>query len=533
MLLFKKIKKPFLITILVLSAIVGFFLSVKGTGTIYYVDANVTDTNVGSCTPDFTTYDHTTFATEGGTDSVFKTIADLNACTFAAGDTINFRRGQTWNEQLTISQSGTAGNPITFQDFGSGAKPIIDAQSTRTYCITMASSLSYITLKNIQVQNSVATIGKNITAGAVSGGYIIMDGIDSVGGTLGIDSGFKSNSTYQNITITNPAATNRGGLNLSGTASNVTISNVTVSGSAYHGFRILNITNLTASGLVAHDNTGIGINIDSCDTVNITDSASYDNASNGWDFTTADSNVTVDGCQAYSNDHDGFAFHGSGTNNVVKNSLAYDNGVTTDNTSGDGFTNHNTADLDLYYNIAYGNFESCIGLGGTGDSNVYNNTCYNNFNDAGTDESNNGIMFLDSDGIYNLKNNIIANHEYEIYVGITADGTFNINNNLYYDSRGGNAFYWKGTASNFADWVTNSGDTNSLNVDPLWVSTSTPNFHLQSNSPAINAGPDAGLTTDYEGNSIIGLPDMGAYEFLGGVIILRRNVIFRRNVIIR
>lgn len=42
--------------------------------------------------------------------------------------------------------------------------------------------------------------------------------------------------------------------------------------------------------------------------------------------------------------------------------------------------------------------------------------------------------------------------------------------------------------------------------------TDTSDYRLLSSSPAINAGVDVGLTTDYLGNNIRGLPDVGAYE---------------------
>jgi LysM repeat protein len=49
-------------------------------------------------------------------------------------------------------------------------------------------------------------------------------------------------------------------------------------------------------------------------------------------------------------------------------------------------------------------------------------------------------------------------------------------------------------------------------TDPHFTSVS--NLHLQSSSPAINAGVDVGLTTDYDGNSKSGPNfDMGAYEY--------------------
>jgi hypothetical protein len=39
-------------------------------------------------------------------------------------------------------------------------------------------------------------------------------------------------------------------------------------------------------------------------------------------------------------------------------------------------------------------------------------------------------------------------------------------------------------------------------------------FTLTSTSPAINAGAIVGLTTDYLGNPIVGIPDIGAYEYI-------------------
>lgn len=47
--------------------------------------------------------------------------------------------------------------------------------------------------------------------------------------------------------------------------------------------------------------------------------------------------------------------------------------------------------------------------------------------------------------------------------------------------------------------------------------TDQKDFHLLSGSTAINAGVDVGLTMDYEGNPIIGPPDIGIYEFSSGI----------------
>jgi hypothetical protein len=63
-----------------------------------------------------------------------------------------------------------------------------------------------------------------------------------------------------------------------------------------------------------------------------------------------------------------------------------------------------------------------------------------------------------------------------------------------------------------------TGSNGNISSDPLFVSTVTPDFHLQPSSPAINAGVDVGLTSDFRGKPVpIGsAPDIGAYEFSPG-----------------
>lgn len=96
-------------------------------GATYYVDSSCTDTNIGSAIVDGTAYDPVTPACTGGSASYYVTISDLVQKSFAAGDTILFRRGQIWKGNLWVTSSGSAGSPITWGAFGSGDKPIITA----------------------------------------------------------------------------------------------------------------------------------------------------------------------------------------------------------------------------------------------------------------------------------------------------------------------------------------------------------------------------------------------------------------------
>jgi hypothetical protein len=85
----------------------GFGL--QASGTTYYVSSSTgNDANSGT-------------ASNAG----WQTIAHVNAQTFQPGDSILFRRGDVWNESLVPPSSGTSGNPIAFDAYGSGAAPVL------------------------------------------------------------------------------------------------------------------------------------------------------------------------------------------------------------------------------------------------------------------------------------------------------------------------------------------------------------------------------------------------------------------------
>ena len=55
----------------------------------------------------------------------WKTISKVNGEAYSAGDSISFKKGELWREQLTVPSSGSSGNPITFGAYGSGSAPLI------------------------------------------------------------------------------------------------------------------------------------------------------------------------------------------------------------------------------------------------------------------------------------------------------------------------------------------------------------------------------------------------------------------------
>ena len=77
-------------------------------GTTYYVSNSGSDSNNGT-----------------STTTPWQTISKVNGETFSAGDSILFRKGDTWREELVIPNSGTPGSEIYFGAYGTGDMPNI------------------------------------------------------------------------------------------------------------------------------------------------------------------------------------------------------------------------------------------------------------------------------------------------------------------------------------------------------------------------------------------------------------------------
>ncbi len=58
-------------------------------------------------------------------------LSKLESTTLEPGDEVFFRRGSTWDAPLTVSDSGTASEPITFGVYGDGQSPILQRLTVR------------------------------------------------------------------------------------------------------------------------------------------------------------------------------------------------------------------------------------------------------------------------------------------------------------------------------------------------------------------------------------------------------------------
>jgi hypothetical protein len=88
--------------------LVAFFLIAGPSfATTYYVSSSAgSDANNGT-----------------SSSSAWQTIGHVNAQTFQPGDSIFFKRGDVWNESLVVPSSGSSGNAITFDAYGTGSAP--------------------------------------------------------------------------------------------------------------------------------------------------------------------------------------------------------------------------------------------------------------------------------------------------------------------------------------------------------------------------------------------------------------------------
>jgi len=136
--------------------------------------------------------------------------------------------------------------------------------------------------------------------------------------------------------------------------------------------------------------------------------------------------------------------------------------------------------------------------------NFWNNTIY--VGDGAIDQ---GIYLPNIGDITNvsIRNNIIQGvTNFPVYSNL-AGGTIDIlsiENNDFYDN-GTDAPLHAGIAP------TNNTTQNNLTDNPEFIISGT-NFHLQEGSPAISAGLDVGLETDYDGIAWRSPPSIGAYE---------------------
>ena len=565
------------------------------------MDSSITDINIGSATPDYTTYNHSTYSTTGGTDSVYKTVADINAfVAIQPGDLVLFRKGQTWREQLTVPTSGTGGNAITYGAYGSGNNPLItggdenigvagdwtdlggniwqknigsttpqvvkfngtvkgtsNASPSANYEYTYANpNLSVYSVGNPSSYYTSIETSKRSYGIYINGkDYITMDGIDtglanyyglqtmypSTGVTIlnvNVDwSGNSSISVYGNtkndsqttgVTVQNCTAKSRiaayyvsdiiiDGCTIPSTDNDVkivayhggtvTIRNSTAPGTSTQGMDVINILNNTLTG----SNTGGAINVE--------------NGGDGVSQTLNISGNTISN-DLYAGVWVSLATAGTYATGVISNNYIKDCGkVGYGNNTGGILIWNGVQNLIVANNMIINTGEPASNRGGIGVRTITGSPANDGttiINNTIVGHTYSGIKLEDTLALSNLKvkNNITyqTNH-YALYVtpSTAGEATNVLNYNNYYRADGGSLIRWNSidyTGSQLSSYQVTSGkDASSSIANPSFVDISADDYGLTPSSPAIDAGTDVGLTTDFLGNHIYGTPDIGAYEY--------------------
>jgi hypothetical protein len=482
-------------------------------GTIYYVSTSGSDSNNGltQSTP-------------------WKTLAYAETHATTPGSTIALKRGDTFtvtlanSGRLIITQTGAAGNPIIWDGnlWGTGAKatisasgfydgiPVIDIPDSR-----------YLTIQNIifQGQNNDGSV-------IIIGGY--WSGVAQGGGdheraqnditiqdcefyNLGTQSG--GDSVY--AILVSPYKYNY---------ENITIQRNYIKGVAQCGIGIYSgRTDLGATPMRVK-NVYVGYNEVYNFSINPTGEAYLIN--NGVENVILEHNIANYG----SNTHQGLgivlgANEPSALGYYPKNITIRYNDIKTKDEPALYIQGGQAQSAVIYYNKFYRHtYESALGkpvvmmmdeLGrGYSGANFdfYNNVVVTNHADT--------YCFghlASGSSIWDIKNNIFISTTSPaaaaaVFFSVGSISTHS--NNLYY-APGTNPNYASINGNTYTKSTITSWESTAKSADPLLVNLAGFDWHLQSGSPAVNAGVAIpGLTKDYDGNTISGLPDIGAYEYL-------------------
>ena len=115
----------------------------------------------------------------------WKTITKVNLTmsSFVAGDSILFKCGDTFTDQLNITKSGTSTTPIIFGSYGTGAKPLLNTAVTLTgWTVTSNPSIwvanytgSLSDVQFVTINDKIQQIGRYPDVTAVNDGFLYND----------------------------------------------------------------------------------------------------------------------------------------------------------------------------------------------------------------------------------------------------------------------------------------------------------------------------------------------------------------------
>lgn len=209
--------------------------------------------------------------------------------------------------------------------------------------------------------------------------------------------------------------------------------------------------------------------------------------------------------------------------NTINGNLVVDTGA-----EGGGIYIAN-AYASLFNNLVYQN-TATLGGGLALMNNSKSDIQYNTFHDNRVSNTygGGGIFIVNNSGITsNILSNIITqNQKYQIFEDTTH---VRIDNNVITNSGTGLYYSYNTNAINSATSLNNSSGANAANNvdgDPSFIDAGNADYHLGSNSSAINLALGGGIYEDKDKivRPISGSPDAGAYEYNDGSGVVKSNV---------
>ncbi len=463
-------------------------------------------------------------AAAGALASPWRTVQKA-ANTLAPGDTA-LVRGGVYNEAVTVNVSGSAaGGYVTFQNYP-GETPILDGTSLIVPAsdngMFLLMDKNYVALQGFEIRN-YRTAAKNLVPAGI---FITGAGHDLL---------IRSNRVHH--IETNYTGKNGGdafGLVVYGTSGTRAITNLVIQGNEVFSLKTGSSESLTVNGNVAgfevsgnlvHDNNNIGIAFIGFE--GTSPNPATDRARQGVCRNNTVWNISSYGNPAYGNEYsaDGIYVDG-GTDIIIERNAIHHVDVGTELTSehagGSGSFirfRDNLIWSNRVYGISIGGYDALRGR--TESCTIQHNTLYHN----DTLHQGNGEWALQFDTRSNVfTHNLLVADAQNLLVGNQYSQNTNnlVDWNLYFAPGGTNGSDWewmKITYSSFAAWQRGTGnDAHSVFADPRFLDAATANFHLATNSPALNTGDPAFVPgsgeTDLDGQSRVsgGRTDIGADE---------------------